>query len=132
MAEEITQDKNLKLGELLDRIAEWAKTAKQRIGFGKQVVDYQPMKFLKFTPNGYELLFRDEEQEQAIGNLLHKDWSDSVRIEHNALCFGQEFREIMIFEEGLRYYCSRRPSILAASDNLERLARDTKKEFNKP
>ena len=132
MAKTGTQDKNLKLDKLLENIAEWVKTARKHIGFGEQTIDHQPMKSLKFTPSGYERLFSDEEQEQAIDNLLHKDWSEAVRVEHNALCFAQEFREIMVFEEGLRYYCSRRPSIIAAADNLERFARDTKKEFSKP
>ncbi len=133
MAEEPNiQDKSLFGSDILTRFSKWVNIAKQRLGSGESIVDHQPMRLLKFTPHGYEDLFKNEKQEQDINTCLHEDWSDSVRIKYNTLCFDQEFREVMIFEEGLRYYCSRRPSILAASDNLERFARDTKKEFNKP
>ena len=90
------------------------------------------MKLLKFTPEGgYEKLFRNEKQEQDINTCMTSDWNSATQIKHNELCFDQEFREILILEEGLRYYCGRTSSILAAADNLERIARDTRKEFSK-
>ncbi len=134
MADNAPQDQDISLNgaDILERISSWVDTAKRRLGFEDVIVDHQPMRLLKFTPEGYELLFVNEEQEQAIGVCLQEDWTESVRIRHNALCFDQEFRELMVFEEGLRYSCSRRPSILAAADNLDRIARDTSKEFHKP
>ncbi len=130
MADSTIQDKSLNMEQILERIKKWADTAKQYIGLGEVIIDRQPMQLLTTTPEGFEQLFLNEEQEQDIKTTLGESFTPEVEVKFNALSFDQEFREVIVLEQAIRNQ-SRRASIVATAGSLDRIARDTSKEFSR-
>jgi len=74
---------------------------------------------------------KDQNLETAAKEALESDTVEA-KIRHDQLRSELEKLEYLTMDQKMRYHASRRMSIMASANNLDRIARDTKKEFGRP
>lgn len=117
--------------DLVDGVQTWTRWAEERIGLGKDVTVgvKKPMRLSYTSPEDYDTVLDNKKQSQDIVDSLRDPDIHRAKIRHDGLRTDQEFRDVIVLEERLRYDCGRRHSIMASANNLDRVARDTKKLF---
>ena len=118
--------------DYIDKIGEWVKRAKQLIGLDDEVIFLNPMRFLNPTPEEMDDIPINTLHEQDILVALSDENIHEAKIKHDKIRSDLERLEYLTIDQRLRYSCSRRASIMACSNNLERISRDTELEFGRP